>query len=133
VRRSECVPNSPWVQSHAADPSRNEARILPRRHTAFDTTTTSEQELAGSFVGSSQIVIDRLARLFAHLESDWPAGFLLSDRCAIRRVPTGSDVIDPDGDHVAAIQGTMQAVTSVIEGWIREYPDQWLWLHRRWR
>lgn len=31
------------------------------------------------------------------------------------------------------VQGTMQAVTSVIEGWIREYPDQWLWLHRRWR
>ena len=31
------------------------------------------------------------------------------------------------------IQRTMQAVTSVIEGWIREYPDQWLWVHRRWR
>jgi KDO2-lipid IV(A) lauroyltransferase len=31
------------------------------------------------------------------------------------------------------IQGTMQAVTSVVEGWIREYPEQWLWLHRRWR
>ena len=31
------------------------------------------------------------------------------------------------------VQGTMQAITSVIEGWIREYPDQWLWLHRRWR
>jgi KDO2-lipid IV(A) lauroyltransferase len=31
------------------------------------------------------------------------------------------------------VQGTMQAVTSVMEGWIREYPDQWLWLHRRWR
>jgi KDO2-lipid IV(A) lauroyltransferase len=31
------------------------------------------------------------------------------------------------------IQGTTQAITSVIEGWIREYPEQWLWLHRRWR
>jgi KDO2-lipid IV(A) lauroyltransferase len=31
------------------------------------------------------------------------------------------------------IAGTMQVITSVIEGWIREYPEQWLWLHRRWR
>ena len=31
------------------------------------------------------------------------------------------------------VQGTTQAITSVVEGWIREYPDQWLWLHRRWR
>jgi Kdo2-lipid IVA lauroyltransferase/acyltransferase len=31
------------------------------------------------------------------------------------------------------IQGTMQAVTNVVESWIREYPEQWLWLHRRWR
>jgi Kdo2-lipid IVA lauroyltransferase/acyltransferase len=40
-------------------------------------------------------------------------------------------VRDPAGQ--IDIQGTMQAVTSVVEGWIREYPDQWLWLHRRWR
>jgi KDO2-lipid IV(A) lauroyltransferase len=31
------------------------------------------------------------------------------------------------------VQATMQAITSVIEGWVREYPEQWLWLHRRWR
>lgn len=31
------------------------------------------------------------------------------------------------------IAGTMQVVTSVVEGWIREHPEQWLWLHRRWR
>jgi KDO2-lipid IV(A) lauroyltransferase len=31
------------------------------------------------------------------------------------------------------IQGTMQAVTLVIEGWVRQNPEQWLWLHRRWR
>jgi KDO2-lipid IV(A) lauroyltransferase len=31
------------------------------------------------------------------------------------------------------VAGTMQVITSIIEGWIREYPEQWLWLHRRWR
>lgn len=31
------------------------------------------------------------------------------------------------------VQGTMQAVTDVVERWVREYPDQWLWQHRRWR
>jgi Kdo2-lipid IVA lauroyltransferase/acyltransferase len=31
------------------------------------------------------------------------------------------------------VPGTMQVITSVVESWIREYPEQWLWLHRRWR
>ena len=26
-----------------------------------------------------------------------------------------------------------QMITSVVERWVREYPDQWLWFHRRWR
>jgi KDO2-lipid IV(A) lauroyltransferase len=46
-----------------------------------------------------------------------------------------SDPVEPvrDANGRIEIKGTMQAVTSVIEGWIRQYPEQWLWLHRRWR
>jgi KDO2-lipid IV(A) lauroyltransferase len=38
-----------------------------------------------------------------------------------------------DASGQVDIQGTMQAVTNVVEDWVREYPEQWLWLHRRWR
>jgi KDO2-lipid IV(A) lauroyltransferase len=31
------------------------------------------------------------------------------------------------------VAGTMQLVTSIVESWIREHPEQWLWIQRRWR
>jgi Kdo2-lipid IVA lauroyltransferase/acyltransferase len=59
----------------------------------------------------------------------------------IIRLPDGcfrgeiTDAIPPARDATGRIdvQGTMQAITTVIEGWVREHPEQWLWLHRRWR
>jgi KDO2-lipid IV(A) lauroyltransferase len=40
----------------------------------------------------------------------------------------------PITDDVAAdIEAIMTNVMSIIEGWVRERPEQWLWLHRRWR
>jgi Kdo2-lipid IVA lauroyltransferase/acyltransferase len=38
-----------------------------------------------------------------------------------------------DADGEIDVAGTMQAITSVVERWVRETPEQWLWLHRRWR
>lgn len=36
-------------------------------------------------------------------------------------------------DVNADVEAIMTKVTSIIEGWVRERPEQWLWLHRRWR
>ena len=46
-----------------------------------------------------------------------------------------TDPIEPprDADGRIDVRRTMQTITSVVEGWVREHPEQWLWLHRRWR
>ena len=39
----------------------------------------------------------------------------------------------PDsGDRAADVAETMRRVNALFETWIRERPEQWLWLHRRW-
>jgi len=38
-----------------------------------------------------------------------------------------------DAEGKIDVVGTTQAIANVIESWVREHPDQWLWQHRRWR
>jgi KDO2-lipid IV(A) lauroyltransferase len=46
----------------------------------------------------------------------------------------GQEVEIPHTEDAAAdiLEGT-QRCTAVLEEWIRRYPDQWLWIHRRWK
>ncbi|HEU0109033.1 MAG TPA: lysophospholipid acyltransferase family protein [Vicinamibacteria bacterium] len=37
------------------------------------------------------------------------------------------------GNRQDDIARLTQALTAVIEGWVRERPEQWLWMHRRWK
>ncbi len=38
-----------------------------------------------------------------------------------------------DAEGLVDVPGAVQAMTRVVEGWVREHPEQWLWMHRRWR
>ena len=46
----------------------------------------------------------------------------------------GAEIEMPHTEDRAAdiLEGTRRC-TAVIESWIRRYPDQWLWIHRRWK
>jgi KDO2-lipid IV(A) lauroyltransferase len=41
--------------------------------------------------------------------------------------------IEPSGDEKENIRRLTIAYTRAIEDYIRRYPDQWLWIHKRWR
>ena len=59
----------------------------------------------------------------------------------ITRLPDGrfrfhvSEPLVPPRDAAGKIDvaATMQMITGIVEGWIRENPEQWLWIQRRWR
>lgn len=40
--------------------------------------------------------------------------------------------LDLDGGDRTAAPAVMARINTLLESWIRERPEQWLWLHRRW-
>jgi KDO2-lipid IV(A) lauroyltransferase len=42
-------------------------------------------------------------------------------------------VFERSAGHEADIQAATQQCAAATESWIRRYPDQWLWIHRRWK
>jgi KDO2-lipid IV(A) lauroyltransferase len=41
--------------------------------------------------------------------------------------------VRPTGDRRADIRNATIEVNHRLEGYVRQFPDQWLWMHRRWR
>jgi KDO2-lipid IV(A) lauroyltransferase len=42
-------------------------------------------------------------------------------------------VVPPPADHPDAVRELTQRCTDVLEMYVRRYPSNWLWMHRRWR
>ena len=41
--------------------------------------------------------------------------------------------IRPTGDRDADVLRVTAACTAIVERWVRLHPEQWLWMHRRWK
>jgi hypothetical protein len=95
-------PEQPRVQSNATNPLGDEPGILASGHTSVGAAMAGEQELARPFAGGLQIIINCPTDFDRSIQSYRTPGFLLPDGCAIRCIAAGGDVLDPDGDDVAA-------------------------------
>jgi KDO2-lipid IV(A) lauroyltransferase len=87
-----------------------------------------------TFFGKKTLANQTIARLARHFEC--PIHGIRSVRHPDGRLQVRvTEAIEPkrDAEGKIDVEGTMQVITSVVEGWVREHPEQWLWLHRRWR
>ena len=60
----------------------------------------------------------------AHIERVGGANFKLTVHQPIE--------LEASDDAQAATHATMVRLNAMLEGWIRERPEQWFWVHRRW-
>ena len=101
----------------------------------MDTNMTPPQGVFVPFFGTLACTASGLARVAAHSKAAVLPGFMLweprENRYVLHFGPeltlfrTGSPVTD-------ALANTA-LFTATIESWIRRYPEQWLWVHRRWK
>jgi KDO2-lipid IV(A) lauroyltransferase len=42
-------------------------------------------------------------------------------------------VLPRDHHGLVDVEAATRRINEIVEGWVREHPDQWFWLHDRWR
>jgi KDO2-lipid IV(A) lauroyltransferase len=122
------------VPTSVLAPMRLSRGLAANRHVAILVDQHYERGVEVTFFGRRCIANPLVAVLAREAE------------CAIHgtrviRLPNGrfmADFTEPvepvrDAEGRIDVKCTMQAITNVVEGWVREHPEQWLWLHRRWR
>ncbi len=101
----------------------------------MDTNMTPPQGVFVPLFGRLACTASGLARVALRTGAAVLPGFMVWEPAERRYVLhfgpelTFAESDDPEADVLAATARCNQ----VLEEWIRRYPDQWLWIHRRWK
>lgn len=101
----------------------------------MDTNMTPPQGVFVNFFGIPACTASGLARIALRTDAAVVPGFTIWDeklgKYRLRFDPALNLI--RTGDRDADIIANTQQFTKVIEDYVRQYPDQWLWVHRRWK
>src|ERR1700726_4519550 len=101
----------------------------------MDTNMTPPQGIFVDFFGIPACTASGLARIALRTDGAVVPGFTIWDP-ALRRYRLRFDPaveLIRTGNLEADIAANTQRFTKVIEDYVRKYPEQWLWVHRRWK
>jgi Kdo2-lipid IVA lauroyltransferase/acyltransferase len=101
----------------------------------MDTNITPPQGVFVDFFGIPACTASGLARMALRTDAAVVPGFTVWDKKSkkyILRFDPAVELIRTEDNEDDIIANTAK-FTKVIETFIRQYPDQWLWVHRRWK
>ncbi len=101
----------------------------------MDTNMTPPQGLFVPFFGTLACTASGLARVARKTGAAVLPGFLLWEpREGMYVLHFGPELeVSATGDQEEDALVNTARYTAVIEDYVRRYPDQWLWMHRRWK
>ena len=101
----------------------------------MDTNMTPPQGIFVNFFGRMACTASGLARVALKTEAAVLPGFALWDaklgKYRLHMAPPLTLIRSADNE--ADIIANTAAFNRVLEDYIRKYPEQWLWVHRRWK
>jgi KDO2-lipid IV(A) lauroyltransferase len=101
----------------------------------MDTNMTPPQGVFVPFFGVEACTASGLARVALRTDAAVLPGFLLweeTEQSYVLHFGPEVPLIKTDDAEADAIANTA-VFTAVIEEYVRRYPEQWLWMHRRWK
>jgi KDO2-lipid IV(A) lauroyltransferase len=100
----------------------------------LDQNMTYDEGLFVEFFGRPACTTPGLAYLSAHSGAPVVPVFTLREpEPGVHRVRILPPIEPPPDRKPETILAFTQRYTRIIEGMIRQYPEQWIWIHRRWR
>ena len=87
------------------------------------------------FFGKAASTTTGIARLALHTEATLLPGFIRWDQSTEKYIMRFEPAVEliRTGDKEADILANTAKFQKIIEQHIRNYPDQWLWIHKRWK
>jgi Kdo2-lipid IVA lauroyltransferase/acyltransferase len=101
----------------------------------MDTNMTPPQGVFVNFFGIPACTASGLARIALRTDAAVVPGFTIWDK-SLGKYRLHFDLalaLIRTGNLEADIIANTQLFTKVIEDYVRRYPEQWLWVHRRWK
>lgn len=141
--------NNPWLdkiiqgsrglyQTNAIPKGKDGARILlqsirERRHVGVLIDQKMNDGIPVKFFGSDAMTSPAIARLALKFDCPIvPAHVVRIERHKQKFIISPPLAITQTGDQEQDVLNIMTQVNSILEGWIRENPAQWIWIHNRW-